>query len=154
MEKKDYFLYSTLIIPLIVALDLITKYLIHSKDIRVNIISFLKIVPVKNTGAAFGMFVGQNIILIFVSLVIIGLISYYFYTSERTYVNMISLSLIMAGALGNLYDRVFIGFVRDFISVSKFPVFNVADSAISVGAMILVIGMIIEEKNTIVKNKK
>jgi signal peptidase II len=56
--------------------------------------------------------------------------------------------LQFGGALGNLVDRVTIGHVTDFISVGSFPVFNVADSSISVGVVILIVGMWIKERNT------
>jgi signal peptidase II len=52
----------------------------------------------------------------------------------------------MAGALGNLIDRLYQGYVTDFISVGKFPVFNVADSCITMGVVVLLLGMWIEEK--------
>jgi signal peptidase II len=52
----------------------------------------------------------------------------------------------MAGALGNLIDRLYRGYVTDFISVGRFPVFNVADSCITMGVVVLLVGMWIEER--------
>ena len=54
----------------------------------------------------------------------------------------------MAGAAGNLIDRIYRGFVTDFISVGRFPVFNVADSCITMGVVVLLIGMWIEERRS------
>lgn len=93
---------------------------------------------VENTGAAFGMFQNGNGILIAVMLLIVGYIVY----SWKDVCKYGSLSqwamlLIITGALGNLYDRIVLGFVVDFIDWRVWPVFNVADACITVGAVFL-----------------
>jgi len=60
----------------------------------------------------------------------------------------LALTLQMAGAAGNLIDRLYRGYVTDFISVGRFPVFNVADSCITMGVVVLLIGMWIEERRS------
>ena len=93
---------------------------------------------VENTGAAFGMFQNANTLLIGVMLLVIGYVIY----SWKELCQYGALArwaavLILAGALGNLYDRLTLGFVVDFIDWRVWPVFNVADACITVGAVML-----------------
>ena len=110
---------------------------------------YLRIVNWHNTGAAFGIFQGMNSIFMVLAFVIIGLILVYFplIPAEDVFFRL-ALSLQMAGASGNLIDRLYRGYVTDFISVGRFPVFNVADSCITMGVVVLLIGMWIEERRT------
>lgn len=110
---------------------------------------YIRIVNWHNTGAAFGIFQGMNSIFMVLAFVIIGLILVYFpmIPKEDIYFRL-ALSLQMAGATGNLIDRLYRGFVTDFISVGRFPVFNVADSCITMGVVVLLIGMWVEERRT------
>ncbi len=91
---------------------------------------------VENTGAAFGMFQHANGLLLFVMLLVIGYILYS-WKEITQYGRGASWGaiLILAGALGNLYDRMTLGFVVDFLDFRVWPVFNVADSCITVGAV-------------------
>ena len=66
--------------------------------------------------------------------------------SESDFFFRLALSLQMAGAAGNLFDRLTFGYVTDFISVGRFPVFNIADSCITMGVVVLLLGMWIEER--------
>ena len=93
---------------------------------------------VQNTGSAFGMFQNGNAPLIIVMILIIGYIIY----SWRDLAHYGRLAewggvLILAGALGNLYDRLTLGFVVDFLDFRVWPVFNVADSCVTVGAVLI-----------------
>lgn len=93
---------------------------------------------VENTGAAFGMFQNGNALLIIVMLLVIGYVIYSWkdlakYGRPATWAAV----LILTGALGNLYDRVTLGFVVDFIDWRVWPVFNVADACITAGAVLL-----------------
>ncbi|MCJ7715383.1 MAG: signal peptidase II [Anaerolineales bacterium] len=110
---------------------------------------YARIVNWHNTGAAFGIFQGMNGIFLILALFIITMILFYFpmIPAEDIYFKL-ALSLQMAGAMGNLVDRLNRGFVTDFISVGRFPVFNVADSCITMGVVVLLIGMWIEERKT------
>jgi len=110
---------------------------------------YFRIVNWHNTGAAFGIFQGNNGIFVALAFIIIGLILFYFPTiPESDFYFRLALSLQMAGAAGNLIDRLLRGFVTDFISVGKFPVFNVADSCITMGVVVLLLGMWIEERKS------
>jgi signal peptidase II len=110
------------------------------------ITSYARILFWKNTGAAFGIF--QNFGLVFtvlsfvVSAVIIG---YFPQISRKDWIIRLAMALLLAGAVGNLLDRLTVGYVTDFISVGNFPVFNFADSSITVGVVVLFVGMWIEE---------
>ena len=133
-----------LIIFTVLALDQATKYLADtfvSPYEPVGLLPVLQLVNVKNTGAAFGMFSGLgNPFFIAVSLVAMALIAYVLIKGKDGY---FCLSLILGGAAGNLIDRIIYGYVRDFIDVyiSKhhWPAFNVADSALTVGLLVLVL---------------
>ncbi len=97
---------------------------------------------VHNTGIAFGLFKDCGAIFFVIPLILTGLLIYnvYYYRDReysRTYI--MAFSLILGGAIGNLMDRIFLGYVVDFIDLRVWPVFNVADSAITVGAAIILL---------------
>lgn len=119
--------------------------------------SWFRIIHWKNTGVAFGLFQGSGWILTTVGiLVVIGIIIYSSQVTEGPAFWRVSLALELGGALGNLADRLnpALGYVVDFIWVGNFPVFNLADSAIVIGAFVLVIGMWRQEhKNKEVRMK-
>jgi signal peptidase II len=102
---------------------------------------FFRIIHSRNTGSAFGIFRDQNGPLILVSLVGMTALAliYYRYRGSTNSTNLLrlSLGLQMGGAAGNLLDRVLLGHVIDFIDVGKWPVFNLADSSIVVGLVVL-----------------
>ena len=88
-----------------------------------------------------------ELILTIVAIIVILAIIYYFPQVPRTELALrIALGLQMGGALGNLISRLTVGAVTDFISVGRFPVFNVADSSISIGVAVLLVGMWNEER--------
>ena len=108
---------------------------------------YFRVVNWHNTGAAFGIFQGMNGVFIVLAFFIIAMILFYFPQIPSSDVFFrLALSLQMAGAAGNLIDRLYRGFVTDFISVGRFPVFNVADSCITMGVVVLLVGMWIEER--------
>jgi signal peptidase II len=123
------------IIPVIlVVLDQATKFLFQGKYYPLN--SFLSISYTKNTGIAFSLFQGMNWLFILISFIALGLVIYYY----KLY--PLAMSFLIAGITGNLIDRVFLGAVRDFISVSIWPVFNVADACSTIGITILIYNLI------------
>lgn len=98
---------------------------------------------VENTGAAFGMFQHGNGLLIGVMVAVIGYIVWSWKDLTRYgRVAEWGCMLILAGALGNLYDRLTLGFVVDFLDLRVWPVFNVADSCITVGAVLVGVGFL------------
>jgi signal peptidase II len=133
-------------------LDQVSKILI---DRYIHLYNSVKVIPgffnlshIRNKGAIFGFFSrsGSTIVfllLTFASLAALCLVVYYFIkVPPGEKLMKFSLSLIMAGALGNLFDRIFRGYVIDFLDFHiknhHFPFFNVADSCITVGAFLLI----------------
>lgn len=100
-----------------------------------------------NTGIAFSLFQGKSDILTIVALVIITGAIYLYITQlpNRRRLIQIAMGLILGGALGNVIDRIQLGYVVDFIQVGWFPVFNLADSAITVGAALLMLQYALDE---------
>jgi len=133
---------ALLIAFIVIALDQATKYLIvtslASYD-AIEIFPFLHIVSVRNTGAAFGMFrhLGSNFFIIISAAAVVFLV----YLIVKNAYNLFGLSLVLGGAVGNLIDRLYYGKVVDFIDFSignyHWPSFNVADSALTVGIIII-----------------
>jgi signal peptidase II len=101
-----------------------------------------------NTGAAFGLFQQGGLIFAILAVVVsVLIISYFPQTSRRDWWLRLALALQLGGALGNLVDRIArSGKVTDFISVGNFAIFNVADSCISVGVAILILGVWLMER--------
>ncbi|HZD60285.1 MAG TPA: signal peptidase II [Anaerolineae bacterium] len=98
----------------------------------------LHVTHVKNPGAAFGILPNQQIAFFLVSMVVILFtIFYYMLVGRKDRLTAISLGLVLGGAVGNLIDRVVSGSVTDFIDFRVWPVFNVADSSVVVGVIIL-----------------
>ncbi len=136
----------------LVAVDQITKFVLASyipHGGSHNIIpGFFNLNHVRNRGAIFGFFnqPGSSwtfILLTLFSLMALGLVVYYFFKVPRSEKLLkVALSLVLGGALGNIMDRLFRGYVIDFLDffIGKYhwPSFNVADSCISVGAILLV----------------
>jgi signal peptidase II len=108
---------------------------------------YARIVHWYNTGAAFGMFKDASMILTVLAFLVIGAILFYYpQVSREDWSLRLALSMQLGGAIGNLTDRLTIGHVTDFISVGTFPVFNVADASISVGAVVLFLGVWLQER--------
>lgn len=139
--KKGLFI--TAISASVVILDYATKKAIvaYVKPYEtINLLPFLRIVNVKNTGAAFGLFSSlSNNVFIFISIVAIILIIIYLQKTQKG-LEFFSLSLILGGAVGNLIDRLTTGKVIDFIDFFvgrwHWPAFNVADSTLTVGVIL------------------
>ncbi len=140
-------------IAALVAVDQLTKLWVLNyleKIGSMNVIGdFLKFTYAANNGAAFSILPGQRAVLIIIPL-IMSAVCLYFIVSRRlnSVLGDISLMLITAGGIGNLIDRVMRGSVVDFIYLAKinFAIFNVADSCVTVGAVLLVIFVIMQEE--------
>jgi len=135
---------SCLSIVLLVFLDKITKHLSEAY-IRVSegirLLGFLNLVNVRNTGAAFGLFKGfGNLFFIILSVIAIGVIIYLLWKGKDEFIGLL---LILSGAVGNLIDRVFLGYVRDFIDIHigglHWPAFNLADSYLTIGIAYIIL---------------
>lgn len=94
----------------------------------------------RNTGAAFGFYAGGSVLLGLVAIAICaGIVLYYRRFAGSPVLVRVALGLILGGAVGNLLDRIRLGYVVDFIDLRWWPVFNLADSAIVVGVALLVL---------------
>lgn len=129
----------------VVVLDQLTKQFFWRNGQNYDVIDgILRITLVRNAGAAFGLFQGGRVFFIAASVAAIVFILYVGLRLPRTdRFRRILLGVILGGAIGNLIDRVYAGQVIDFldmgIGVHRWPVFNVADMGVSVGATILMI---------------
>ena len=127
----------------VIVLDQLTKFLVTRSLALYQSVPVIKgvfhLTLTHNRGAAFGIFPGQVLLFIIVSLVAVFYIYAHLNRSRHplSVAYRLSLSLILAGAVGNLIDRVFVGYVIDFIDLRVWPVFNVADCAITTGALLL-----------------
>ncbi len=138
-EKREKIGFIT--VAAILLFDQLTKFL-ATKNLPFNksvplIKGVFHFTLVHNRGAAFGTLKNQNNLFILTALFIIILICLNLDGRKHKKTYIFCLSLILAGALGNLIDRLFLGYVIDFLDFRIWPVFNVADSAITVGAIIL-----------------
>jgi len=153
--EKYGFLFS--VAGLIVLLDQWTKTLVRTSlplggtwlpESLGWVAPYARIVNWHNTGAAFGMFQSGSMIFTVLAFIVTGVIIYYFPQVERSdWTLRLAMSMQLGGAIGNLIDRLLHdGRVTDFISVGTFPVFNVADSSISVGTVVLLLGVYLQER--------
>lgn len=136
MKKEK--LYKISVITIII--DQLIKLFIKTnitKDI-VIIPKIFKITNVINTGAAFSILKNNNTLLILITIIILVLLNYYIKKNniENDY---FELGIILGGIVGNLFDRLLYNGVIDYIEISSFPVFNLADSLIVLGIILLII---------------
>jgi len=137
---------------LVLFLDQLSKHLAAKNLILNRSVPIIKgifhLTLIHNRGAAFGILKNQAPLFIFISLFAIILI-YFNLKKSRNKENIvfnISLALILGGALGNLIDRLFLGYVIDFLDFRIWPVFIVADSAITIGAILLGWSMLVQKE--------
>lgn len=112
------------------------------------LLPYARIVHWQNTGAAFGMFQGMSLVFAVLAVIVAAAIIYYYpLVPKEDWLIRLALGLQLGGAIGNLIDRLrFGGAVTDFISLGNFAVFNVADACVSVGVVLLIIGMWLRER--------
>ncbi len=152
MNKK---IFSFLIIVALVILDHATKTIamlclkdtsLKSVDLIRDVLSFTYH---ENRGAAFGMLSNNRWVFMTVSIIsIIAILVYLIFYKENSYTVLVSLALIAGGGIGNMVDRITLGYVIDFIyfEIIDFPVFNVADICVTCGAALLIIYLIFSKK--------
>jgi len=137
LDGKAVLFFSAVV--LVIILDRITKFIIVHNQQGIEVIEGLfNIVMTTNTGAAFSMLEGYNSILLFIALIVVGVILFNYPKIPDQRLPVTAFALITGGAIGNITDRVMLGYVVDFINFSFWPSFNVADSAISIGAVLLI----------------
>ena len=118
---------------LIVIFDQLAKYFFFGKTFPI-IKNIFHITYVENTGSLFGILNGMNIYLIFLSFIIFGVLIYNYNTLPWLFC-----SLLLGGLIGNLIDRIRLGYVIDFLDFRIWPVFNIADMAISASVVGLIV---------------
>lgn len=146
-----------LLIVLVLVLDRITKLWalnVLTKVPEIVVIkNFLSFSYLENRGAAFGILQNKVLLLVIITfVVIIGVIYYFIKYKPSSRILNISLSLIIGGALGNLFDRIFYKYVVDFIlvhynNIYYFPTFNVADMMVVIGTFLLAFYLIKEDEH-------
>ncbi len=152
--KKEFWIKFSVMMTIFVAiltLDLVTKYVF---DASLADGSVVKVIPylfnfklVHNYGAAWGIMAGKQVFLIALSLIfIIIFVVYYIKEKNKTWLLNITFGFLFAGCVGNLFDRLILGYVRDFIQFDfwqSFPIFNFADVALSIGVVLFVVYLIL-----------
>lgn len=136
---------STIGIVLFIIVDQLTKFLCAKN--MVIIPNVLRFSIVTNTGGAFSFFSGDNVMVIILNFILIAMVArFIFMYKDRIRKLMgVALILVIAGGTSNLIDRVFKGYVMDFIDFGhKFPVFNLADITLIVGWIIFVICILLD----------
>ena len=149
-----YTLYLLTIVVLVTA-DQFSKFLIVKNFVEnekiVLIKDFFNITYIKNYGAGFSILQNQTIFLVVVTIAAIGFVTYLLIKSKNNEAfNRICYLLIIGGAIGNLIDRLTLGYVIDFLDFYifgyNFPVFNIADSFLTIGCILLIISILLESK--------
>jgi signal peptidase II len=134
-----------IVAALVVILDQLSKLWINANRPQTELLpGFLDLVYVENTGAIFGLVHSHTEL--FIALAIAGaviILVFLYYFPPATNVGMVSFALILGGAVGNLIDRIRLGYVIDFISLHvqklfQWPAFNIADAALTVGIFVLI----------------
>lgn len=165
MSKKKSYIVFAIVLVLGIVIDLVSKVLFANyfegggDDITI-IPNFLYFTYLKNTGAAFGMFGKSTVTLTIVSVVFVALFILYdiFYHSNNPWY-IWGISMLISGAIGNFIDRVFLGYVRDFINFEVFSfVCNIADILITFGVIFFAVYLIFwgfrDDKNKKPKKEK
>lgn len=152
---KDYLILFT-VAGVVIGLDQWTKWLVRTNipfrgswlpDWLEWLSPYARIVNWSNSGAAFGMFQDGNLVFTVLAFIVIGAIIYYYpRVGADDWTLRLAMGLQLGGAAGNLIDRLTMRTVTDFISVGTFPVFNIADSSISVGVAVLLLGVWLKER--------
>jgi signal peptidase II len=147
-------LFTASIAFLVLALDRLTKIFVLNNMFQGQSV---KVIPgvfhftlVLNTGAAFGILKDQRAVFIALSVIVVAfIILYTLRRKTRDTLLSVSLGLILGGALGNMIDRIWFGHVIDFLDLRIWPVFNVADSCITIGTVILIVSVFKSSKQAL-----
>ncbi len=139
---------ATLVLVVVLGVDQLTKVLVRS-GVELGstdpIFPALKLVHVENRGVAFGAFAGdgQTIVIIVIAVALAGLLAYFATHAAQPGV-WLPTGMLIGGALGNIIDRIGQGAVTDFLKIPAWPAFNIADVAITVGVLAL---LVVVERN-------
>ncbi|PIC71740.1 signal peptidase II [Sporosarcina sp. P16b] len=150
------------IAALVIGLDQLTKWLVVKNmelGEHISVLDpYIALLSHRNRGAAWGMLEGKMWLFFIVTIVVVVAIVYFFHTEgKKDRLLGMSLMLLLGGAIGNFIDRLVRGEVVDFISVLipvinyDFPIFNVADAALTIAVILILLHVILDEKK---KKKK
>ncbi|MBW2971193.1 signal peptidase II [Candidatus Woesearchaeota archaeon] len=135
---------------ILLLLDQLTKWYIRSSmavaESNPIINNIFHITFVQNTGGVWGLFKGNVSLMIWLSIAALGFIMYFEDSFPKTKLSQLFLVFVVIGLVGNLIDRIFLGYVTDFVDFRIWPVFNLADSLVSIGVAGLVIFTFIHDK--------
>jgi signal peptidase II len=142
------------IAALIAVADQILKIIVHQHMFLNQSIPLIgevvKLTYVRNTGVAFSLFVGFSPYLAIVGTLVVGLVIYFHYRlTFYNYLVQIGLAFILGGSLGNLIDRFARGYVIDYMDITIWPVFNLADVMINIGVILLAYKLFEEEEKNV-----
>jgi signal peptidase II len=138
----------------VILLDQVAKWLIRSRfgmwsgDGPWNILGLeLYLVHMPNTGMMFSLLQGAGLVITILGLVVAGILIYSFpKISRQNGLERWGVALLLGGILGNLIDRVALGYITDFVRIDPLPVFNFADLAVYSGVILLAVGVLLEGK--------
>jgi len=152
--KKIFFRYGFLFLLAggVILLDQVTKILIRNRfeqwsgDGPWQLLGLqLYLVHMPNTGMMMGLFQGAGILITIFGLVIAGTLVYFFpKISHQNWPARWGMGLLLGGILGNLIDRILLGYITDFVLIDPLPVFNLADIAVYVGVILLIAGVLLD----------
>ena len=147
MKKKIYIISFIVLIFDQVSKIICDLYLPLNKE-NIIIDNFFSIMYVQNEGAAWSILTGKRILLILIGVASLYLLNSFVSDFKKSKINNIAFGLLIGGILGNLLDRIFLGYVRDFqyfkIFGYSYPIFNISDIGIFIGVILLIFACIKE----------
>lgn len=140
-----------LVASLVIIVDRLAKFLVFNSFFEGQSVPVIPkifhMTLVLNTGAAFGLLKNRNQFFIISSLVVAALIiAYVFFANIKDLIMLSALGMILGGAIGNLADRLLFGYIIDFLDFRVWPVFNIADSAITAGSFLLIVRLFFDKR--------
>lgn len=133
----------------IISKQLVLYFMVENQTIQI-IPHFFSLTYVKNTGVAFSMLEGNILFILLMSVIVVGVLVYFAKSKGNGRLEKICYSMILGGALGNFLDRIFYGYVIDFLDFTlfgfKMAIFNVADVLIVCGVFLLIVLELLKER--------
>jgi signal peptidase II len=153
-RARGFDLWPLIVAAIVVMLDQITKAVVirafaspdsgASKQIIPHLLDFRHD---ENTGAAFSLFQGRSTTLLLIGVIVIGVLIYYYRALPQGQpVLRLAVGGVLGGAVGNIIDRVRLGHVTDWIHITHYPTFNIADSCITIGMITLAISLLFMDR--------
>lgn len=159
LKKKFYYPYFFLFSITLILIDRISKNYVYNLNEPITVIDgFFQVVKVYNTGIAFGFFSGissniMNPLIVGIGFVAIGWLIFLLLFEKHSILLTLSFHLLLAGAIGNIWDRFLYGAVLDFLdfSIGKYhwPSFNISDSCITIGLILLLWDTLVPKKKSV-----